>query len=61
MRRSSLTKQQVSKILVQHCAAPLHLMGYSSRELSAKFPDLKCNCAGSGVCTPSMDLVGNGF
>lgn len=59
VRGSSLTEQQVSKILVQHCAAPLRLMGYS-RELSTKFPGLKCSAA-DGMCTQSMDLVGNEF
>lgn len=58
-REVSLTDQQVGKILVQHCAALLPLMGYSSRELSTKFPDLKCNCAADGRCAQSMDLVGN--
>lgn len=61
VRGSSLADPQVSKILVQHCAAPLPLTGYYSRELSSKFPDLKCNCAADGMCTQSMDLVGDEF
>lgn len=58
---NSSTEQQVSKILVQHCAAPWPLMGYSSSELSIKFPGLKCNCAAAETCTQSVDLVGNEF
>ena len=59
VRGSSLTEQQVSKILVQHCAASLPLMGYS-RELSTRFPGLKCSGA-DRMCTQSMDPVGNEF
>lgn len=61
VRGSRLTEQQVSKLLIQCCVALLPIMGYYSRKLSNYFLDLKCNFAASGICTQSMDLVGNEF